>query len=541
MTNVKLLLKRFIKLDFIIALIIAFPYLYIVITNEYLPVTDEVYQFNATLNLIAGHGYSSSMEFGEDLSEIIYKFMTAWPRGYSLLIAFVMNFGFEINVAAKLIKLTFIIVSIINWLSLSKLALFEQSFKIIFAAFLGFYVVAVSTSVPDLIVFSIFPYFILKIIIMIEIKPRNYANNRINNFIFLGLLAGISVWFKYTALPILLIGSLVLMINYKDERRLELLIKILEFSIPATVMICVLFIINYLNAREFSTITTVGLPKEIIFFKFTWLISLFDGLLVDAFILPKIIFRYLGNVIGNEFSTIIKTTYIIFMSLMILLFSFNDDKKNIIKMISKISLISVILFLLTTSILFYSNTEYNPLQHGRYYHFIIPLIMLVIIMELSKNSIIISKNFNFILTILTVVTNLICSTFFALYLNNIFRSEQVGSELAKVQVSKIKEQTSPEVVIVFAEGDSFHSSPWKGVYPLYPRLPTNKELNFSKKTLVILICGIDSSRNGIIEKNGCEESGFFSLAKLEGFNEYRLNQQKILFWRIFEKNIHYSI
>jgi hypothetical protein len=117
----------------------------------------------------------------------------------------------------------------------------------------------------------------------------------------------------------------------------------------------------------------------------------------------------------------------------------------------------------------------------------------------------------------------------------------VGSELAKVQVSKIKEQTSPEVVIVFAEGDSFHSSPWKGVYPLYTRIPTKKELNFSKKTLVILICGVDSSRNGIIEKNGCEESGFFSLAKQEGFNEYRLNQQKILFWKIFEKNIQDSI
>ena len=102
------------------------------------------------------------------------------------------------------------------------------------------------------------------------------------------------------------------------------------------------------------------------------------------------------------------------------------------------------------------------------------------------------------------------------------RLEGQGATIAIIEVQKIIKLTNPNGVIVFAEGDSFHSAPWKGYYPIHAYTPKSLELNFSKKTLVILICNFKSIRVRLNNEDGCFTSGFELLASNEKFFEINL-------------------
>ena len=526
-------------IDLVLVLVIAMPFIWVILTNVYLPVTDESYQLEAAMNLIAGHGYTASRELGFDLAQINYQYLTAWPMGYSALLALVMQVGINLNDAAILTKTIGVIISILNWYSLSKAGNLKLPCRLIFAAFLGFYVAIVATSASDLIVFAIFPFVINKLIYLKENREKLEIKSQVKYLILLGATLGVAVCFKYSALPMILIGFLMVLYIYQGKEIGVVLNRLFLYSTPAVAVISCLFISNYLAAKSISTITDIPIHKEIALFRISWLTSMASGLFVDALIIPKIIFEFLTNNVDEGISKVVENTYkVVAVVVALFVLSKRELSESWLKIVGSISAVSVILFLALTTMLFYNDTEYNPLQHGRYYQYLIPLLVLATLTTIQSSVANSSGKLIIRITVVVIISFFAVTTIkYSYYLNCIMQTEGLGSEIAKVEVSRILEEAYPNGVVVFAEGDSFHSAPWKGMYPIHYQTPERKELNFSKRTLVILICNIESSRRGLKQKNGCEESGFALLAKAEVFTEIKITSQKTLFWKVMEKNI----
>jgi len=454
--------------------------------------------------------------------------------GYSLILAFLIKLGLSFYISAALIKSLLIISSILLWNKFICFFITDKNIRLISITLVSCFTIIVSISVTDLILMCIYPFFILVFF--------NTFSYRLKSIIT-GLVAGLAISFKYTSIPLILIGLYISIfpINTSNLKisTYQKLKNIILFSLFCNIITLPLFINNYINSKSFSTVTNIIINIQGI--KLSWIYDSLRTLLIDAFYFPKVILREFNILPNSYFENII---LLLLSSLLIysLLYSFSS-KVNKLQKLSQvliISYLSTVIFLGFTTFLYYYDSMWNPLQHGRYYQWFVPAIFLNIVVSLYymhyKYSINLNKYYHDIIINIILILIILCAFAFQYHLYKITQIINYNEKVTYDYVNKLKKKNDIDEVIVFADSDNFRANPRINNFIVYPsKFELNNNIFVTKKTLIVLICSNSGNWGEYKKINYCDEMDFVEAANKNKFIFENNLLKNNLYWKIYSK------
>lgn len=366
------------KPTLIFELLLLLPFLAVLIYFDYLPNNDEVFQVEAAIRLSKGLGYTCSWGIPLKLSDLNFKYLTAWPPGYSILISILLYVGINVFTALKFLKAILIFIAISEWDRFAKKKLLGQNARIAFYFLITLFAITISASPTELILLILIGW-------NLNLSETFLVKNQTKLYLFLfGLSISLGIIFKYSWLGFnagfLIWGVL------KIQKRSFL--NLFSLIFPSLFVPFVLFSINFLIANQLNTIvTTDTLLLNNLFAKILAIpyLQVFQSAIFYSIQLPVLflkVFSYFGVDITIFLSCIF---WLVIFKLIIDKFKILNLKKVILN-IQMIVFISGFLFFFSISVLFYSNmSEWIPSIEPRYFQPISPLILLFLISSWEQN------------------------------------------------------------------------------------------------------------------------------------------------------------
>jgi hypothetical protein len=527
------------------AILIAAPFFAVLIQLAYLPGLDETYQLEAAVNLASGRGYVATREIAGDLSTPSFTYLTGWPRGYSLLVAAAIAGGASFALAAKLVKLVTIALAMAAWLLLARRFVVDLISTLFFCGFISFFVVVCSESPTDLLILALFPLLLDLLLRLEEVHPIGKYSTHQDTFICVlaGALVGLAVALKYTAIPMVLVG--MGWIGYASRANRVMLLRNLAFFLaPAALVIGPLFLANYLNARSFSTVTDISIKGPLLGWHAKWIVESLTAFLVDAAYLPKIVIRNLLTQFfpGQEAAMRTLATGCLLAVLILAsvgLIRRGDPGRKLVAL-TAISYGSATLFLGAAASLFYYDSEWNPLQHGRYYQWAIPEVVLCLLLAVSPFfSRVLQGRGKVVAVALVALPMAGFVGLNALFAMHIFRTTNLintDAQLAYQKIHSIWTAEQTQALVVFADSDNFRAAPWKGEISIhFASVSFPPESYFSRNTVVAMLCSRSGSWELYSGNNACQSLGFDDAAARFDFKKETVGVRNTLYWRVFSK------
>ncbi len=532
-------------LQTVCAMLIAAPFFVILVQLDYLPGLDETYQLEAAVNLASGRGYMATREIAGDLSTPSFTYITGWPRGYSLLIAALIKAGSSFAIAAKFVKLMAIVLAMAAWLYLARRFVVDLISTLLFCGFISFFVVVCSESPTDLLILALFPL-LLDLLLRLEVElpiGSHWIHQKKFICLLAGALAGIAVALKYTAIPMVLVGLIWVAYASRDNR-VTLLRNLSLFLAPAVLVIGPLFLANYLNARSFSTVTDISIKGPLLGWHAKWIVESLTAFLVDAAYLPKIVIRnLLMKFLPGQESAMRAFATVCILAVLILAFvgliRRGDPGRKLVAL-TTISYGSATLFLGAAASLFYYDSEWNPLQHGRYYQWAIPEVVLCLLLAVSPSFSRVlhgrGKAGSAALVALPMAGFVALNTLFSMHIFRTTNLINTDAQLAYQKIHSIWSAEQSQALVVFADSDNFRAAPWKGEISIhFASASFPQESYFSRNTVVAMLCSRTGSWDLYSGNNACQSLGFDDAGKRFDFKADSVGVRNTLYWKVFPK------
>lgn len=141
--------RRTLAIDLFTTLALIIPYfIYLFASPYYVSGPDEAWQIQGIREMLAGHGYRSSLHaIFEDLSNQKYFYLHSWPVGFPAVVAFFTKFGLSLEFSLKFFHFTSMSLGLLAWMVMARKLLAETSARLLFLALL----------VPQLLAWGVYP------------------------------------------------------------------------------------------------------------------------------------------------------------------------------------------------------------------------------------------------------------------------------------------------------------------------------------------------------------------------------------------------
>ena len=497
-------------------------YILILISNSYLPNYDESYQIEAALRYFYFSKFEYSWNLPKDLSLQKFDYSIAWPFGYSALIFLFLKLKISLNATLITIKIILIFSNLFIWQKISLLEISEIKFINYFKILFSIFIITISNSTTDMIVVLFFGIITNKIL-----SPK--FTIQYLNFTHLGCLLAISFIFKYTTIflyPSLLIYFIFS--NYK-ERINNILYKLFLFTFPFSITVFLIFIKNYFESNNISTLTNVNTLN-----KFYFIINYdFFNLLYVIFI-ESLTFPILINNGLNYFFKLFFLNYIIITFLTFLFLKYYKLKYFKNYNYFSITIFIYIIFLFLFSLYFFTNpTEWLPLSESRYYQ---PFagILLIVYLKFVEQLLRYQKRFSFIFIKLIFISIFIFYLIFCY--KKISYNTYVNKNILTVEqyINKINSLNKIENNIYFLDNNYFPVFPRDGVHNYFNinKLKNIKILNNRNKYIsYILVSNISFKHLPIIQTSSNNNILLFTINN--NYKSIIIGNNTTLYWKIY--------
>jgi hypothetical protein len=445
------------------------------------PNSDETFQIEAALRLLIAGKYESSWTIPSDLSLTTFKYLTAWPIGYSYLIYLLMLLKISLTNSILLIRLITVLFIIYFAFKLSADILKTTLSRFVFNSIFPFIVIVESVSVTDLLV-------MLSVLIIFYylIRKRSLKITYLE-LIFFGLIMSISFIFKYTSIYYIFSIFIYLFLISNGGGFYKRLKNIFFYLIPIFITVCLVFYNNYVESNNISTLTYFNSLNKLNFILEINYFYVFYIVFIESLQIPRLInqvFLYYFNL------TIDYKIFLVFFYCYTFYFYYNR-LNHIFKtyFILILSFFGILLLSFFISILFFTDSNsWYPLIEQRYYTPCTPFILFLYTKPIDY---IYNKFTNkelysiYICTIFS--TCLLFSIFFLRKFNNSYFIEENVS-LIMNKLESVKNNNHSKKIVIFADQNYYALLPRNGVDQIYRFSEDYISFsNVSKNLLVVVV------------------------------------------------------
>lgn len=545
--------------------LLTLPFVFVLLANDYLPGTDESYQLEAAVRLAGGQGYTAGWCWAtgcsprpgaqlaedqgmnapakKDLSTPVFTRVVAWPIGYSLLVAGFVKMGIPFGTAAKFLKLVALMGSIFAWYHFASRVVTNLAARLVFCAFMSFFSVVCAESATDLMLLGLFAA-ISHLVLTVPASPGPAtfgARWPAKVLLLSGLLTGISIALKYSALPFaVLVGGWLLMSSRGDMR--AALRDSTLFAFPPAVIVGAIFLSNFFSAGSISTYTEGGLAGSTLGWRAVWMIDSLRAAFFDAFYLPRVGVREVLARIAPQFERTASAAMLVFIlaavgwSVVVLFRRGGTDRNLACWLIG--AYLSALAFLGLTASLYFHNNDWTPLEHGRFYEWFVPVTALCVLKAVFPSA---ARTESAPSLTSRAILPLVISAFFVAALSgysvHMFRVTRVitsDAQAAYEKLASIVSDTNSPVVVAFVDSNNFRMFPWKGVSNAYSDpVSFSSGSRFTRQTVVAMVC----ARSGAWERyrgaDSCAQGGFDAAAGKYGFSKVEAGEHNTLYWKVY--------
>lgn len=505
------------------------PFLTYLFAVEYLPGMDESWQLEAAVNLSLGRGYVASWKISQDIAVLNFDYLTAWPIGYSLLLSILLYCGLPLSISAKLIKLICLVVATCGWLRLAVKLNGHSSSHLIFAPFLVFFLIASSGSASDLFLLMIFPYLIGLITQSMHDEAGNISVVKLFGF---GFLAGATVVFKYTAIPIVVFAvAAVFIILRSSARRFS---GGVVFFAPVSLIVGGVFLLNFFLARSFSTITDKPIEKTSTGIRFEWALDAIQGFFLDGFYLPKMAVRALAELFSAQSELCLRVAFSMLLAVVFLIWLSRKWRCGGLGKFLRFMLMAGAFnfaFLWLATNLFFPDSAWNPLQEGRYYQWLIPGFVIAFISGLKCH-------FDdgvpgrSVAVACARLGYLFCFFLISFYSYHAYSTSKYALREAGEAFIFLKNASQGSHLVVVADRDNFRASPLRGQVNVYADLLDELPGKYaSRETVVGLVCARSGSWRRYIRDDSCDRLKYNKYAEVKSFSRADIGERTTVFWK----------
>lgn len=515
-----------------VALLVA-PYLYGLITHHYIASADEAYQVQAAERLSKGYGYTSSNNNSKwnDMSDAKYDYVQQWPIGYSLVVSLMLRAGTSVGAAAQSVKALTVILGLIAWyLFIAKIRM-HQLGRLIFMMAICLIALRCAISTADFIIWALFPVLSGMMLDYGESANKQVVGGKGRGYIFMaGLLISIMVLIKAISVVFIMMGVLWIIMRKRGDTK-AVLVDLLSFVMLPLLMTAGLVYTNHMYSGIYTPVSDMP-------FSLNYHINILEIIRTIYFtIIPEKVMIYL---IQNIFSvTRFKDIIITFAScayLLIICWSCYTLYKRIayrhLIQWFMVAMITTTFSLFILTFLFCGNTGWTYFSAPRYYAFISPFpVLLLIALGIEyciEHKISINSGKKFIRNTSILVTFLLCVSIawgHSVYLN---RKQEVYDKTKMTALADIYNiiQYGEKNVVVFSY-DSVYSllleSRSIAAYAVIDLESVfTEETYFSKPTHVFMIC----------ESDACLKN-YRQISLKYGFEEFN-HEFVTIFWKRFK-------
>ena len=539
--------------------------LVLTIGDLYLPGNDEATQIEAAIRMNNGQGYKTqgtwigkiqkkSMDGHEsseyDLANPVLVTLTAWPIGLSTIIYIFLKLGLQVYSATIITKIIGCNFALLSWVLFGK-KIFINIDLYIYIACMAILVFLYSLiSVSDVYLIGFFGL-IINIIYIFKFNIYNYTTQKINqHYYLLGLVTSLAILFKYSAIPFIMVVGFWI---FFDESNLK--IKNIKFHIrsvtpklvrffilPFLTIICI-FSYNKLTAENYNTYMANGLLSSSPNWNFNWILGSYRALSFESLLIPKLIYRYyINNLITYDLylNIYLFLSFLIMCYIGYILYNKGGIYKYIVNLFI-ISFFSTFLFLLITTTLFFEKkSAWTPVEDGRYYLYLIPILLIGLFCVIRF--IILNKLLFHWYILINRAYIFLSFTIFCFLSFNIFNysknyTYKVNRESLIVysNINKIIISNNVDNVILFTDSDLYRTFPWFGSKEVYVgdfQIPPHSF--FSKRTLIILTCQHKNIRPHLMFLNNCKDLNYDDNAKKYSFNQFIASDNSVIYWKVID-------
>lgn len=548
----------------LVGLLLALPFVFVLLANDYLPGTDESYQLEAAVRLAGGQGYTAGWCWAtgcsprpgaqladdqgmnapakKDLSTPVFTRVVAWPIGYSLMVATFVKFGIPFGIAAKLLKLIALIATLSAWSHFANQFVRGFAARLMFCAFMGFFAVVCAESATDLMLLGLFAA--ISNLVLNGAFPTGAGPSGIvwspKVLLLSGLLTGIAIALKYSALPFaVLVGAWILWSRRKEPRRGARDGAI--FALPSVVIVGAIFLSNFFAAGSISTYTEGGMAGPTPGWRAVWIVDSLKAAFFDAPYFPKIGVREIAGRFAPQFQTAFSIASLVCIlaavgwSLLALYRRGGSERNLALWLIA--AYLSAVAFLGLTASLYFHNNNWTPLEHGRFYEWFTPIVVLCVLSAASpsgaEGSEAQARPLG-ILPIAVVTLFFVGSAGYSVHMFRVTRTITTDAEAAYTRLASIISATKSPAAIAFVDSNNFRMFPWKGVTNVYSDpVSFAAGSRFSRHTVVAMVCARAGAWERYRNDDSCALGGYDSAARKYGFSKAETGAHNSLYWKIY--------
>lgn len=520
------------------ATVVASPYLAVMLADYYVPGNDEAFQFEAAIRLAAGQGYTASPVVVHDLAAPTFEFLIQWPIGYSALIAGLLTIGIPLVLAAKLIKLSVVMMALAAWSRFAAPFLQRPTAAMAFCGFLGFFVAVRAGWMTDLFLVALFPVF-SQWMLTADAPAGTPGGAHADRWRLLaaGTLAGLLVVMKYSALPFVALGAA--WIVWRNRRYPRAAARdACVFGLPAAGIAGALFLINYLNSGAISASTEGGIAARMPGWR-EWIVHAGRAAFFDAPYVPMVAVRELSAAFGVAPGHAMAAASIAIMgaaaaSIVVLLR--RGGRERTLALWVTAAFVTNLLYLALTTALYFPAGGWTPLMEGRYFIWLAPGIVLCVLTAAGGR---LSGRDPRPLPARTLAAVILAGSFaagvgYAAYIHRVAGAFQGDTQAMQEAFASITASLDHPPVAIFLDSEhfrTFHRSGRANVFAGPAAWLDNA--SFSRPTMVAMICSRVARLRSEEGRSHCADQGFDRIAARHRFAAVEVGARDTLYWRLF--------
>jgi hypothetical protein len=367
-----------------------------------------------------------------------------------------------------------------------------------------------------------------------------YLGIEIKYCINIGLLMACAIAFKYSAIFIMLCTFIYICISriYLKQKD-RLLIKLALTLLPSIFILIAIFNYNLFQTGTLSK-NIVSMKIYLSDLPISWLYAPFDALFFKTTMINS---GFIRNLFFNNtflIATLKTLIVLIFVSIIFILIKNNNSLKLYKLLFLFLSgFLANFLFLFSLTFLFLDrNAIWTPVEDGRYYLPLLPLLFAIVFLLLEKkiNIKFFKNSAKKIILVILVFIYLWAVCFFEIYWNkNIKFIRNTSFEVLK-EIQYLKENNPLHKIVIFSDED-FHRSSLNfipaAIFYLEPYNTEWKTL-IDGKAIVLLICIPTYRLNHQKSDDNCKSMNYTNSASLFGFDTYREWNNNLIFVKRYD-------
>lgn len=463
------------KGSFLVSVCVVFPYLLMLITDRhYFAGGDEAYQLQAALELWNGRGYRSSLYvLPTDLALRQYGHLDSWPPAYSWLILALMKAGFGSLVAATILQVVAVLFSLFVWARIFD-EIEDGFLRLAGAALLALHFPLWGNYTTAAIASGLFGW--QSLLLLAESRSRSGWRLGV-----VSALSAVTILFRFQAVSI--VPALLLFSIWLDRSRgrsiASALLRSAWLGLLPTLTFFGIYLYNSMQASPglFLARRPVGL-----FWSWNWipdaLIAIFLG---GTFRMDDPLWGIIGRA-GPRFSLIISylvSGVLIFGCAWIVRRTKEGSKERLVWLGLNLALLLLLFFGLAIF------SRYESLNHSRYYHYMVPLILFVGVQAVGSLSL-----FPFLKKVLLTSTICLCMcgmVLFALHRAALGRDHWAKTDWFLGEIQRLQAQTKAPKTYIVAD-QQFPSLVASQPWPIFMHVAPLVKMGFcaGERTLLVL-------------------------------------------------------